>query len=65
MLSVYSSYLYLYKGITTNPQALSSIQDTDYVSAIAELKKSEYSMELMAKVMKMVMNSEKYVLNML
>lgn len=52
-------------NITTNSQALSSIQDTDYVSAIAELKKSEYSMELMAKVMKMVMNSEKYVLNML
>lgn len=55
----------LTENITTASSALSSIQDTDYVSAITELKKSEFSMELMAKVMKTVMNSENYVLNLL
>lgn len=52
-------------NILTASSSLSSIQDTDYVSAIAELKKSEFSMELMAKVMKTVMNSENYVLQLL
>lgn len=52
-------------NIMSSSAALSSIQDTDYVSAIAELKKSQYSMELMAKVMKTVMNSERYVLDLI
>ena len=52
-------------GMLNSASALSSIQDTDYVSAIAELKKSSFSMELMAKVMKTVMNSERYVLDLL
>lgn len=52
-------------SVLTSSSALSSIQDTDYVSAIAELKKSEFSFELMAKVMKTVMNSERYVLDLL
>jgi len=52
-------------NILTASSALSGIQDTDYISAIAELKKSEFSMELMAKVMKTVMNSESYVLKLL
>lgn len=52
-------------GILSNTASLSSIQDTDYVSAITELKKSQFSMELMAKVMKTVMNSDRYVLNLL
>ena len=52
-------------NIMTSSSALSSIQDTDYVTAIADLKKSQFSMELMAKVMKTVMNSERYVLDLL
>ena len=52
-------------NILSSSAALSSIQDTDYVSAIAELKQSQFSMELMAKVMKTVMNSERYVLDLL
>lgn len=52
-------------SISSASSALSTIQDTDYVSAIAELKKSEFSFELMAKVMKTVMNSEQYVLDLL
>ena len=46
-------------------QALGDIQDTDYISAILELKQSKFSMEAMAKVMKAVMNSERYVLDLL
>ena len=46
-------------------QALGDIQDTDYISAILELKQSKFSMEAMAKVMKTVMNSERYVLDLL
>lgn len=52
-------------NIMNQTASLSEIQDTDYVSAIMELKKSQYSMELMAKVMKTVMNSDRYVLNLL
>lgn len=52
-------------NVLTSSSSLSNIQDTDYVSAIAELKKSAFSMELMAKVMKTVMNSENYVLQLL
>lgn len=55
----------LSNGILSNTASLSDIQDTDYVSAISELKKSQFSMELMAKVMKAVMNSDKYVLQLL
>lgn len=55
----------LSSGILSNSASLSDIQDTDYVSAIAELKKSQFSMELMAKVMKTVMNSDRYVLSLL
>lgn len=52
-------------NILTSSAALSSIQDTDYITAISDLKKSQFSMELMAKVMKTVMNSERYVLDLL
>lgn len=55
----------LSSGALTNSASLSDIQDTDYVSAIAELKKSQFSMELMARVMKTVMNSDRYVLQLL
>lgn len=52
-------------NIMNSSQALSDIQDTDYISAIMELKQSQFSMEAMAKVMKTVMNSERYVLDLL
>lgn len=52
-------------NIMNSSAALSDIQDTDYVSAIMDLKKSQFSMEAMAKVMKTVMNSERYVLDLL
>lgn len=52
-------------SITTSSSALSDIQDTDYLSAIVEMKKSAFSMEAMATVMKTVMNADKYVLNLL
>lgn len=55
----------LSNGVLSNTASLSDIQDSDYVSAIAELKKSQYSMELMAKVMKTVMNADKYVLKLI
>lgn len=52
-------------NMMSSAAALSDIQDTDYISAIADLKKAQYSMEIMAKVMKTVMNSERYVLDLL
>lgn len=52
-------------NIMSYSASLSDIQDTDYVSAISELKKSQFTMEAMAKVMKSVMNSQSYVLNLL
>lgn len=52
-------------SIMSYASSLSGVQDTDYVSAIADLKKSQYTMEAMAKVMKAVMNSERYVLDLL
>lgn len=52
-------------SIMSSSSALSDIQDTDYLSAIVEMKKSAFSMEAMAKVMKTVMNADKYVLNLL
>src|SRR5574344_1152729 len=54
---------------TTNIQSaassLSDIQDTDYVSAIVDMKKAQFTMEMTAKVMKAVMNSDNYVLDLL
>lgn len=52
-------------NIMTSTKSLSDIQDTDYISAIMDLKKSEFTMEAMARVMKTVMNADKYVLNLL
>ena len=52
-------------NIMSTTASLSDIQDTDYISAITDLKKAQFSMELMAKVMKTVMNSERYVLDLL
>lgn len=52
-------------GMLSSSAALSDIQDTDYLSAIVEMEQSAFSMEAMAKVMKTVMNSDKYVLDML
>ncbi len=52
-------------SMMSNAQSLSDIQDTDYVSAIMDMKKSQFTMEAMAKVMKAVMNSDKYVLDLL
>lgn len=52
-------------SMMSNMQSLSDIQDTDYISAIIDLKKSQFTMEAMAKVMKTVMNSERYVLDLL
>ena len=52
-------------GIMSSSAALSDIQDTDYLSAIVDMKKSAFSMETMSKVMKTVMNADKYVLNLL
>ena len=50
-------------NIMSNSSALSSIQDTDYITAITDLKKAQFSMELMAKVMKTMMETDRYVLN--
>ena len=52
-------------SIMSSSAALSDIQDTDYLNAIVEMKKSAFSVEAMAKVMKTVMNADKYVLNLL
>lgn len=52
-------------NILSYASSLSGIQDTDYVSAISELKKSQFTLEAMAKVMKAVMNSQSYVLDLL
>ncbi len=52
-------------NILSYASSLSDIQDTDYVSAIMDLKKSQFTMEAMAKVMKAVMNSQSYVLDLL
>ena len=52
-------------NIMSNSSALSSIQDTDYITAITDLKKAQFSMELMAKVMKTMMETDRYVLNLL
>lgn len=52
-------------AILSSSQSLSDIQDTDYVSAIADMKKSQFTMEAMAKVMKTVMNADRYVLQLL
>lgn len=52
-------------NIMSIASSLSGMQDTDYISAISELKQSEYTMEAMVKVMKAVMNSQDYVLDLL
>ena len=52
-------------NIMSDSSALSSIQDTDYALAITDLKKAQFSMELMAKVMKTMMETDRYVLNLL
>ena len=51
--------------IMSYASSLSGIQDTDYVSAIADMKKAQFTMEAMGKVMKAVMNSQRYVLDLL
>lgn len=51
--------------IMSYASSLSDIQDTDYVSAVAELQKAKFSMEAMGKVMKAVMNSQRYVLDLI
>ena len=52
-------------NIISNSASLSSIRDTDYAQAITDLKKAQFSMELMAKVMKTMMETDRYVLNLL
>ena len=52
-------------NIISFSSSLSNIQDTDYISAIMDLKKSQFTLEAMAKVMKTVMNSQSYVLDLL
>lgn len=52
-------------SMMSNMRSLSDIQDTDYISAILDLKQSQFTMEAMAKVMKTVMNADKYVLDLL
>ena len=51
--------------IMSYASSLSDIQDTDYITAISELQKAKFSMEAMGKVMKAVMNSQRYVLDLL
>ena len=52
-------------NILSLSSSLSGIQDTDYITAITELKKSQFTMEVMAKVMKAAMNADRYVLDLL
>ena len=52
-------------NVVNYSSSLSNIQDTDYVSAIMDFKKSQFTLEAMAKVMKSVMNSQNYVLELL
>ena len=52
-------------NVLSYASSLSGIQDTDYVTAIANLKKSQFTMEAMAKVMKIGMESQRYVLDLL
>jgi flagellin len=52
-------------NILSYASSLSSIQDTDYVTAIMDFKKSQFTMEAMAKVMKTVMNSQSYILDLI
>ena len=52
-------------SIMSYASSLSGIQDTDIVTAVAELQKAKFSMEAMGKVMKAVMNSERYVLDLI
>ena len=52
-------------NILSYASSLSDIQDTDYVSAIAELKKSQFAMEAFVKVMKVQMDSQDYILDLL
>ena len=52
-------------NILSQSSSLSGIQDTDYLSAIMDLKKSQFTMEALVKVMKTQMNAERYVLDLL
>lgn len=52
-------------NVISASSAFSDIQDTDYLNAIVEMKQAAFSVETMAKVMKTVMNADKYVLDML
>lgn len=51
--------------IASSTASLSDIQDTDYISAILDMKKAAFTQEAMVRVMKAVMKSESYILGLL
>lgn len=52
-------------NIMSYASSLSDIQDTDYISAISDMQQSKYQMEALVKVMKTMMDSQDYILDLL